>query len=177
MRQQPGLRRRKVYVVAGRPVKQIAARKKAHSGETEIVGRPARHRPAAASDPHDPLYRLVQADDVDRCGNTIRCAGNAVIIYLWLFGAAHYQYWNLGPPSDSQNRIGAGRRRLAEVEDDHIGAAAADQVKKMGLERTRPIASRYPDLCTPRYRQIFSCKQYSRSRAHQLILILCCNLL
>ena len=135
--------------------KQIAAWIKANSGEAEIVGGSARHRPAAASDPHDPLYCLVQADDVDRCGNAIRCAGNAVILYLRLFRAAHHQYRNFGPPPDRENRIGTGRRRTAEIEDDHIGAAAADQVKKMGLDRIRPIASEYPNLCTPGYRQIF----------------------
>jgi hypothetical protein len=130
MRQQTGLRGCQIYGVAGRPIKQIAAWIKAKSGEAEIVGRSARHRPAATSDPHDPLDRLVQADDVDRCGNTIRCAGNAVIPHLWLFRTAHHQYWNIGPPPDNKGRIGAGRRRAAEIEDDHIGAAAADQVKK-----------------------------------------------
>jgi hypothetical protein len=89
MRQQTGLRGCQIYGVAGRPIKQIAAWIEAKSGEAEIVGRSARHRPAATSDPHDPLDRLVQADDVDRCGNTIRCAGNAVILHLWLFRTAH----------------------------------------------------------------------------------------
>jgi hypothetical protein len=80
------------------------------------------------------LYCLIQADDVDRCGNAIRRAGNAVIFYLRLLRAAHHQYRNLRPPPDSQNRIGTRRRRTAEIEDDHIGTTAADQVKKMGLD-------------------------------------------
>jgi hypothetical protein len=149
MRQQTGLRGCQIYGVAGRPIKQIAAWLKAKSGEAEIVGRSARHRPAATSDPHDPLDRLVQADDVDRRGNTIRCAGNAVILHFWLFRTAHHQYWNIGPPPDSKDRIGAGRRRAAEIEDDHIGAAAADQVKKICLDRVRPIASGFPTPAPP----------------------------
>jgi hypothetical protein len=104
------------------------------------------------------LYRLVQHDDIDRRGDTIRCAGNAVILYFRMFRAAHYQYGDIGPPPYRENRIGAGRRRTAEIEDDHIGAAAADQVKKMGLDRVRPIVFRYPNLYTPRYRQILSRK-------------------
>ena len=122
---------------------------KAHSGEAEIVGCSARRRPVAASDPDDPLYCLVQAEDVDRCGNTIRCAGDPVVFYLRLLRAAHHQYRNLGPPPDSQNRFGAGRRRTAEIENDHIGAAAADQLKKTGLDRVLPVASWDPNLCTP----------------------------
>src|SRR5207248_4440852 len=112
-------------------------------------GGSVRHGPAAASAPHNPLYRLVQADDVDRCGNAVCRAGSTAIFYLRVFGAAHHQYRNLGPPPDSQNRIGTGRRRAAEVENDHIGAAAADQLKKTGLDRVLPVASWDPNLCTP----------------------------
>ena len=38
---------------------------------------------------------------------------------------------------------------MAEIEDDYIGAAAADQLKKMGFDLVRPIVSRSRNLCTP----------------------------
>src|SRR5690242_19212391 len=98
MPQQTGLGGCHVYAGTSRPSKQIAAWIKAHSRETEIVGGSVRHGPVAASDPHDPLDRLVQADDVERCGNTICCAGNTVIFDFWLSGTAYHQYWNIGPP-------------------------------------------------------------------------------
>jgi hypothetical protein len=40
--------------------------------------------------------------NVDRCGNTIRCVGNAVTLHFWLFRVAHHQYSNIGPPPDSK---------------------------------------------------------------------------
>jgi hypothetical protein len=50
LRQQTALRSCQVCLFAGRPGKQISAGLKAHSGEAEIVGCSARHRPAMASD-------------------------------------------------------------------------------------------------------------------------------
>jgi len=90
MRQQSRFRSGQIDRRPERTGKHIASRKKADPGKKKIfVGSDGR-RFAAASDPNDPLYRLVQTDDVDRRHNTIRSTRDAEVFDLLLLGIAHH---------------------------------------------------------------------------------------
>src|SRR5262249_20112848 len=115
MPQQTRFRGGQVYSLTGLPSEQITSRIKTHSSYAENFGGSVRRRPAAASDTHDPLYCLVQTDDVDWCGNAIRGAGNPVILDLWLLGIAHNQDRNIGSPSYRKDRISADFRCPTEI--------------------------------------------------------------
>jgi len=66
----------------------------------------------------------------------------------------------------------------AEIENDYIGTAAADQIEEARLDGFRAIATGHPSLRSPRYRQILSRKNNRRRGAHlRLTLILWRNLL
>src|SRR6266513_282531 len=91
IRQQSGFRAGQVDGRVARPGEHIASRIKADTSEEEIFRRSYRWWSAMAPDPQDPLYRLVQADHINRYGNTISGTGNAVVIHLRLFGIAYHQ--------------------------------------------------------------------------------------
>ena len=130
----------------------IATRIKADAGERELLPRPAQGRVAVASDPHDPLYRLVQAEDVDRRRNAVRRTGDAVFLNLGLFRIADHKNRSICSPPYGKDRISADLQCPAEIEDDNIGVAAAEQVEEMRLRPFLAVALVRLDLRCPGYR-------------------------
>ena len=90
MRQQSRFRGGQIDRRPERPGKHIAPRKKADPGKKKIFVSSDARRFAAASDPNDPLYRLVQTDDVDRRDNTIRSTRDAEVFDLLLPRITHH---------------------------------------------------------------------------------------
>jgi len=135
MREQTALRARQIgarTVFAG---EKIAARIKPHSGKSVVLWRAARPGSAPAPYPDNLLYCFIEADNVDRRGNTPCSAGNPVLVLQRALRVAHYEDWNVGPAADFEDRVDAVGC-ATEIEHDDVGFAAAKKVEKAGLDRS-----------------------------------------
>src|SRR5260370_32666724 len=150
----------------------MAARSNPHFGEEEIFRSASQRESATPPHTNDLLYRLVESDDVDRRRDAAGRAGNPVFVEQGLFGVAHDQDRDIGSLPYRQDRVGTGRRRAAEIENDDIRLAAADEVKKKGLDKIGLMRHRSSVLRSPGYRQVLPREYYGRRRAHsELILV------
>src|SRR6516164_935310 len=110
VRQQPAFRTRQIDAEAVVCSKQVAFGVEAHSGEGEISPSSVCNGPAAASHAHNVLYRLVQANDVDRCRNAIRRSSRSVIMHKRRLGIADDEDWGIGLPTYCEDCSGSVRR-------------------------------------------------------------------
>jgi hypothetical protein len=78
---------------------------------------------------------LIEGENIDRRSNAIRGTGDPIIFCHWMPEVTSDEDRDGRALAYGQDRIGAGRRCAAEIEDDDIGFAVADQIEKAGLRR------------------------------------------
>ena len=93
------------------------------SAESKFPGRLVRTRSTVAGDPKNFLDRLVETEDIDWWGNTVGRTGDPVFLGQWMRRAANDEDRGGRALPYGQNRVGAGARRTAEIENDDVRLA------------------------------------------------------
>ena len=85
----------------------------------------------------DLLQYFVEGDDIDRAGDALRGAGETVILGAGVILAAHDKDRDAALAADFEDHTDAVAIRLAQVENDDIRLAFAQQIEEPAFERHR----------------------------------------
>src|SRR5712692_4490773 len=148
-------------------------RVKGEPGKGECAGNLAALLPGRSRYPDDLLQCSIEHENIDGCRDAIGGTGNAKFFRRGIMWVADHKDRDQALLPDLEDCLDTLRGEAAEIENDDVKVAVAQQVEKMGLYICCSAAVILRQLRGARDRQILACKDDCR-RAHQVLLPLSC---